>query len=97
MAIGFSALVATKFPAGGHLFSPLVAIESPHQQGCDRGSVQGHDSFAGGGLGEPVAVLPVGDQDVRVMQEPLDRRGGEAFGHQLIKPNCSWHRFGGGG
>ncbi len=30
MAIGFSPLVATKFPTGGHHFSPLVAIVSPH-------------------------------------------------------------------
>jgi hypothetical protein len=29
MAIEFSPLAATKFPAGGHHFSPLVAIESP--------------------------------------------------------------------
>jgi hypothetical protein len=30
MAIGFSPLAATKFPTGGHRFSPLVAIGSPH-------------------------------------------------------------------
>ena len=30
MAIGFSPLAATKFPTGGHHFSPLVAIKSPH-------------------------------------------------------------------
>jgi hypothetical protein len=29
MAIGFSPLAATKFPTGGHHFSPLVAIKSP--------------------------------------------------------------------
>ena len=29
MAIGFSPLAATKFPTGGHHFSPLVAIGSP--------------------------------------------------------------------
>jgi hypothetical protein len=29
MAIGFSPLAATKFPTGGHHFSPLVAIRSP--------------------------------------------------------------------
>ena len=68
MAIGFSPLVATKFPTGGHRFSPLVAIESPHQQGCDRGSVQGRDSFPGGRLRESVAVLSVCDQDVSAMQ-----------------------------
>ncbi len=36
MAIGFSPLVATKFPAGGHHFSPLVAVKSPHR-GLGRG------------------------------------------------------------
>ena len=30
MAIGFSPLAATKFPTGGHHFSPLVAIRCPH-------------------------------------------------------------------
>jgi len=30
MAIGFSPLAATKFPTGGHRFSPLVAIGCPH-------------------------------------------------------------------
>ena len=74
MAIGFSPLAATKFPTGGHLFSPLVAIGSPHwwpsnlPTGWVAGSGQGHHSFAGGRLSEPVAVLPVSDQDVRVMQ-----------------------------
>jgi hypothetical protein len=33
MAICFSPVVATKFPTGGHHFSPLVAIESPHYRG----------------------------------------------------------------
>ncbi|MGZ6564692.1 MAG: hypothetical protein ACXVH1_35010, partial [Solirubrobacteraceae bacterium] len=64
MAIGFSRLVATKILTGGHRFSPLVAIESPHQQGCDRGSVQRPHSFSGGRLRESVAVLAVCDQDV---------------------------------
>jgi hypothetical protein len=30
MAIGFSPLAATKFLTGGHRFSPVVAIKSPH-------------------------------------------------------------------
>ena len=68
MAMCFSPLVATKFPTGGHRFSPVVAIESPHRVGLRVRSGQGHHSFAGGGLSEPVAVLPVSDQDVRVMQ-----------------------------
>lgn len=55
-------------PAGGHQMSPLVAIESPHRGGLRARSGQGHHPFAGGGLGEPVAVLAVGDQDVCVMK-----------------------------
>ena len=37
MAIGFSPLVATKFPTGGRYFSPLVAIVSPHLQRFESG------------------------------------------------------------
>ena len=55
-------------PAGGHGFSPLAAIETPHLVGCRRGSGQGLHPFAGGGLGEPVAVLAVGDDHVGVVQ-----------------------------
>ena len=68
MAIGFSPLVATKFPIGGHRFSPLVAIRCPHwwpaflPTGVGfAGSGQGRDPLPGGCLGEPVAVLPVSD------------------------------------
>jgi len=55
--------------------SPLVAIVSPRwwpsnlpTGGGFGGSGQGPHPFPGGCLGEPVAVLPVGDQDVRVVQ-----------------------------
>ncbi len=68
MAIGFSPVVATEFPTGGHRFSPLVAIESPHSwpsilpiRGLVGVSGQGLDPLAGGRLREPVAVLAVGD------------------------------------
>jgi len=37
-------------------------------------------------LGEPVAVLAVGDDHVGVVQEPLDGRGGERLWHQLVEP-----------
>jgi hypothetical protein len=73
MAIGFSPLAATKFPIGGHRFSPLVAIKSPHvaiispQRGLGRGSGQGPHPLAGGRLGEAVAVLAVGDDHVGVV------------------------------
>ena len=74
-----SPLVAIFLPTGGH--------ESPHQQinysWCVR-RVGGPPS--GRRLGESVAVLPVGDQDVRVVQQSLDGRGREAFRHQLVEP-----------
>jgi hypothetical protein len=44
------------------------------------------DPLSGGGLREPVAVLPVGDQHVCVVKEPFDGRGREALGHQLVEP-----------
>ena len=37
-------------------------------------------------MGEPVAVLPVGDQHVGVMKEPVDGRGCHRLGHQLVEP-----------
>jgi len=92
MAIGFSPRVATKLPTGGHRFSPLVAIKSPHwwpsnlPTGGAVGSVQGPHPLAGGRLGEPVAVLPVGDEYVGVMEQPVDGRGRDRFGHQLVEP-----------
>jgi hypothetical protein len=55
-------------PGGGHDFSPLVAIFSPHHVGARSGLAQGLHPLAGGRLGEPVAVLSFGDQDVGVMQ-----------------------------
>ena len=64
-------------PIRGHRFSP---------RGVGSGSGQGRHPLAGGCLGESVAVLAVGDQDVRVVQEPLDGRGRERLGHQLVEP-----------
>jgi len=55
-------------PSGGHVFSPLVAIFSPHHVGAVWGSGQGLHPLAGGRLGEPVAVLSFGDQDMGMMQ-----------------------------
>ena len=71
--------------------SPLVATNSPHWWPPDlptggAGSGQGPHPLAGGCLGESVAVLPVGDDHVGVVQEPLDGRGGQRFGHQLVEP-----------
>ena len=45
---------------------------------------QGLDSLPGGCLGEPVAVLAFGDQDVGVVQESVDGRGRDAFGRGCV-------------
>src|SRR3982074_11103 len=75
--------------------SPLVAIISPRwwpriSPPTDRlvFGVLGEwlDPLAGGCLGESVAVLPVCDEHMGVVQQPLDGRGGEALGHQLVEP-----------
>ena len=68
-------------------FSPLAATNLPtNRNACFRCLVEWFDPLAGGRLGEAVAVLAVGDQDVRVVQQPLDGRGREALGHQLVEP-----------
>jgi hypothetical protein len=68
MAIGFSPLAATNFPIGGHLFSPLVAANLPTNRKVVLWClVERDDSLPGGCLREAVAVLRVGDQDVRVV------------------------------
>jgi len=68
MAIEFSPTAATNFPIGGHLFSPLVATNLPtNRNACLWCLVEWLDPLAGGGLGESVAVLPVGDEDVGVV------------------------------
>ena len=41
--------------------------------------------MAAGGLGEAVGLAAFADQDVRVVQEPVDGGGGERLGHQLVK------------
>jgi hypothetical protein len=71
-------------PAGGHQISPPVAIVSP-QQGLDRFLGEGLHPLAGGRLREPVAFLAVGDDHVRVMQEPVDGRGRHGLGHEFVE------------
>jgi hypothetical protein len=65
-------------PAGGHDFSPADGV-SPHECVARGGLGEGDDSAPGGGLGEAVAVT-LGDDDVGVVQEPVDGRGGEGLG-----------------
>lgn len=49
------------------------------------GSVQGRDSFAGGGLGEADAVAG-GEYEVGVVHEPVDGGVGDGLGHELVEP-----------
>ncbi len=28
-----------------------------------------------------------------VVQEPVDGRGGQGFGHEFVEPNWNWHTF----
>jgi hypothetical protein len=71
-------------PIGGHDFSPLAAIFSLHFGSC-WGSGEGLHPLSCGCLREPVAVLPFCDQDVGIVQKPVDGRGRDALGHQFLK------------
>jgi len=48
-------------------------------------AMEGFDASAAGGLGEGDAVA-CGDDEVGVVEEPVDGGVGERFGHQLIEP-----------
>ena len=50
-----------------------------------RVQARGVDPLAGGRLGEPVAVVPVGEQDVGVVEQAVDGGGREGLGHQLVE------------
>ena len=80
-------------PNYGHLFSPAAATFSPHwwpsflpTEWVAVWVRSGASPLAGGRLGEPVAVLPLGDDYVRVMHQPVDGRGRERLGHQFVEP-----------
>jgi len=77
-------------PTGGHENCPHAANRSAHlgfggvgRAGCAR-LVHRGDSFPGEGLGEPDRVAR-GLTDVRVVEETVDGRGREGFGHELVK------------
>ncbi len=46
---------------------------------------RGASPLAGGGLGETDRVAG-GEHDVRVVEEPVDGRVGDGFGHEFIEP-----------
>jgi hypothetical protein len=48
--------------------------------------------LAGDGLGQAHRFAG-GLADVGVVQEPVDGRGGQRFGHQLVETNWDWHMF----
>jgi hypothetical protein len=84
MAGWISPLTACRFPAGGHDFLPVGGQIVPR-----RGVVlvvQAFDSLSGGGLVESEAVT-VGDDDVCVVQESVDGRGGQCLGMISSKPD----------
>ena len=67
--------MAMRIPRGWPWFSPGgVGVSS-----------EGLDSFAGGGLGEADAVA-VGDDDVGVVEESVNERGGDGAGHEFLEP-----------
>ena len=68
-------------PIRGHRFSPAGSWV-----GVGSGSGEGLHPLAGGRLGEPVALLAVGDDHVRVMQQPVDGRGRHGLRHQFVEP-----------
>ena len=72
--VGFSRVWPGGFPGGGHGF--------PRR--CSGGSVEGLDSFAGGGLSEADRVA-AGHDDVGVVEEPVDERGGDGAGHEFFE------------
>ena len=75
-----------------------VELPSRGQQNCPfvanrfaRGSVgQWRHPLAGGGLGEADAVAG-GEDDVGVVQEPVDGGVGDGLGHEFVEP--TWRRL----
>jgi len=56
------------------------------------GSGQWPHPLPGEGLGQADGVAG-GLADVGVVQEPVDGRGGEGLGHELVEGNWDWLRF----
>ena len=73
--VGFPRVWPSEFPGVGPLFSP----------GMCGGLVEGLDSFAGGGLGEADRIAG-GDDDVGVVHEPVNERGGDGSWHEFLEP-----------
>ena len=61
------------------------AVHGSHPQHSSKTPFFQHHSLPGGGLGESVG-LAVGDASVGVVQESVDGRGGQGFGHDLVEP-----------
>ena len=78
--VGSAQWRTAELPAGGQQNCPFVANRTA------RGSVgQWRHPLAGGGLGEADAVAG-GEDDVGVVQEPVDGGVGDGLGHELVEP-----------
>lgn len=73
-------------PVGGHGISSLADSSSPCLRSADLPGllVQGNHPASGGGLAEAEGGA-LGDDDVGVVQEPVDGRGGEGLGHDGVE------------
>ncbi len=72
-------------PMCGHRFSPWAAIFLPRGgQVVPRLVGQWRHPLSAEGVGESDAFA-VGDDDVGVVQEPVDERGGDGGGHELVE------------
>jgi hypothetical protein len=79
-SFGFPRWRKVEIPEVGRWLSPLAAgfVAGWGLLG------KGFDALAVGGFGESEAVA-FGDEDVRVVQEPIDGGRGEGFGHDLVE------------
>ena len=85
--VGSARWRTAELPAGGQQNCPFVANRTA------RGSVgQWHHPLAGGGLGEADAVAG-GEDDVGVVQQPVDGCVGDGLGHEFVEPTWNWHTF----
>jgi hypothetical protein len=72
---------------GGHQFSRLVDTGIPGGRMADLrviGLGQGHHPGSGDGLGQALGSA-FGDDQVGVVQQPVDGRGGQRLGHDRVE------------
>lgn len=72
------------FPMSGHEDSPRAAVVFPGCGGVRSGG-QGVTPFAAGGIREADGFA-FGEDEVGVVHEPVDERGGDGAVHELVEP-----------